>query len=100
MHVCLISEPILHTILNSFIFFAAHPNVKVFLTQGGLQSTEEAVARGMPVVVIPFIADQEMNAQRLEQKGVGINLDYITLTTQKLKNALIDVAENKKYVQT
>lgn len=52
----------------------------------------------MPIVGIPFIADQEMNAQRLEKMGVGLNLDYATITKEKLKNALIDVAENNMYV--
>lgn len=77
-------------------FSLAHPKVKVFFSQCGLQSTEEAVARGVPIVGIPFIADQELNAKRLEENGVGINIDFTTMTKEKLKNAIIEVAENKK----
>lgn len=80
----------------NLLFPVAHTNVKVFVTQCGLQSTEEAVARGMPIVGIPFIADQEMNAQRLEEQGVGLNLDFTTITKEKLRNAILEVAENKK----
>lgn len=78
--------------------FTAHPSVKVFLSQCGLQSTEEAVARELPIVGIPFIADQEMNAQRLEENGVGKNIDFTSMTKENLKKALIDVAENKELV--
>ncbi|XP_057664770.1 UDP-glucosyltransferase 2-like isoform X1 [Diorhabda carinulata] len=76
----------------------AHPNVKVFLSQCGLQSTEEAVSRAVPIVAIPFIADQEMNAKRLsEDLGVAIHLDFVTFTKQQLTAAIIEVAENPKY---
>lgn len=77
-------------------FSVAHPNVKVFISQCGLQSTEEAVARGVPIVGIPFIADQEMNAERLEKNGVGVNIDFVTMTKEELKEAVIEVAENEK----
>lgn len=68
----------------------------MFISQCGLQSTEEAVARGVPIVGIPFIADQELNAKRLEENGVGINIDFVTMTKEQLKNAVKEVAENRK----
>lgn len=74
----------------------AHPNVKVFISQCGLQSTEEAVARGVPIVGIPFIADQELNAKRLEENGVVVNIDFVTMTKEELKEAVTEVAENEK----
>lgn len=36
----------------------AHPNVKVFITHGGLMSTQEGVYRGVPFFGIPIYADQ------------------------------------------
>lgn len=70
--------------------------MKVFLSQCGLQSTEEAVARSVPIVGIPFIADQELNSIRLEQHGVGVHVNFVNMTKEILKNALMEVAENKK----
>lgn len=61
-----------------------------------MQSTEEAVARGVPIVGIPFIADQELNAKKLEEYGVAVNIDFVTMTKEKLKKAIIEVAENKE----
>ncbi|CAG9821214.1 unnamed protein product [Phaedon cochleariae] len=75
----------------------AHPNVKVFLSQCGLQSIEEAVSRGVPIVGLPFIADQAMNIKRLQEFEVALGIDYVTITKEEVKEKLVEVAENPKY---
>ncbi|KPJ00056.1 Ecdysteroid UDP-glucosyltransferase [Papilio xuthus] len=35
-----------------------HPNVKIFITQGGLQSTDEAITAGVPLIGVPILGDQ------------------------------------------
>jgi glucuronosyltransferase len=45
----------------------AHHKIKLFITQGGQQSMEETIDRGVPTVVIPFVADQHSNAKIMEQ---------------------------------
>ncbi|CAG9765083.1 unnamed protein product [Ceutorhynchus assimilis] len=77
----------------------AHPNVKVFITQFGLQSIEEAVDREMPLVGIPFISDQEMNGKRLVEWGVANQIDYRNTTRDEIVKAIIEVAENPIYRQ-
>lgn len=76
--------------------FSAHPNIKVFVTQGGLQSAEEAIVNGVPIVGIPFISDQPQNVAAFVTKGMGIRLNSESLTKTNLRDAIIEVAENKR----
>ncbi|CAH1101184.1 unnamed protein product [Psylliodes chrysocephalus] len=74
-----------------------HPNVKVFVTQGGLQSIEEAITNEVPMVGMPFITDQPSNIKKIEDLGMGLSVDYKTLKKEQLKKAIMEVAENTKY---
>ncbi|XP_070509619.1 UDP-glycosyltransferase UGT5-like [Chironomus tepperi] len=69
----------------------AHPNVKAFITQCGQQSTEEAVDRTVPMVLMPFFADQPGIAAKLQQKGVGRYVDIGNLNEKDLKEAIEEV---------
>ncbi|CAH2058056.1 unnamed protein product, partial [Iphiclides podalirius] len=74
-----------------------HPNVKVFITQGGLQSTDEAITAGVPLVGIPMLADQWYNVEKYVYHKIGVKLDFENLTEIQLRKAIIEVAENKSY---
>ena len=43
-----------------------HPSVAAFVTQGGTNSIQEAMYHGKPVIVIPLVADQPMNAAKVK----------------------------------
>lgn len=74
-----------------------HPNIKLFITQAGLQSTEEAIYNQVPLLALPFIGDQPFNAKKINQLGIGLNLDFGTLEKDVFKNAILDVIQNPKY---
>lgn len=74
----------------------AHQNVKLFITQGGQQSMEEAIERGVPLIVIPFFGDQNVNAIRMKQKKIGYPLEFHDLTEEKLREAILEML-NPKY---
>lgn len=74
-----------------------HPKIKLFVTQGGFQSMEETLARGVPVVVIPFFADQEFNACQMEKLGVGRKVFKKDLTKDRLNNIILEVIQNPKF---
>ncbi|XP_060535998.1 UDP-glycosyltransferase UGT5-like [Cylas formicarius] len=75
----------------------AHPNVKVFITHAGLQSIEESIVRGVPMVAVPLFGDQKMNAEKSAKLEIAIQLDKDTLSRDSFKSAIIEVAENKRY---
>ncbi|XP_058826486.1 UDP-glucosyltransferase 2-like isoform X2 [Topomyia yanbarensis] len=75
----------------------AHPNVKLFVTQGGQQSMEEAVDRHVPMVVIPFNFDQFGNGDKVVEKGIGKTIWMERLTTVGLRETILEVIGNKKY---
>lgn len=70
--------------------------MKVFVTQGGVQSIEEAIYTHVPVVVMPKIADQFFNAKRVVNKGMGLTVDFNTLTKESFKNVILEVAKNPR----
>lgn len=75
----------------------AHPNVKLFITHGGLLSTTETVYHGKPILAIPIFGDQRMNAHQAVNNGFAISLNYRGLKEEELTNALNELLYNPKY---
>ena len=67
----------------------AHPNLKVFVTHGGLLSMQEAIFHNKPVVGIPLSNDQHPNLLRAQQHGFAIMLDLQTMTANALVSAIL-----------
>lgn len=68
----------------------------VFVTHGGMNSVSEALVYGVPMVVIPFEADQPVNAHCVEKLGAGIKADYSAITNETLKNFVLSVLSDDK----
>ncbi|KXN66850.1 glycosyltransferase family 1 protein, partial [Conidiobolus coronatus NRRL 28638] len=51
-----------------------HPSTKLFLSHGGLDSIYESMDAGVPMLILPFLADQPRNAMLVTESGLG---DYI-----------------------
>lgn len=77
-------------------YFSAHPNVKAFVTHGGLLSTTEAVYYGVPLVGIPFFGDQYMNVLGCVRDGYAIHLPYDELTGNSLTGAVTELIQNPR----
>lgn len=83
--------------------FAAPPNAKVLpfvphallldraacaVTHGGMGATQKALARGIPVCVVPFGRDQLEVARRVEVAGAGSRLPARRLSPGRLRSAV------------
>lgn len=66
----------------------------VFVTHGGMNSVSEALAFGVPMVVIPFVSDQPVNARCIEKLGVGKTLSYAEVEKASLKARVLSVIED------
>jgi glucuronosyltransferase len=69
----------------------------LFISHGGLLSTQETIHWGVPVVGIPVMADQRLNMARAVSAGYAVQLDYVNITAESLEWALKEVLENSRY---
>ncbi|CAH0713974.1 unnamed protein product, partial [Brenthis ino] len=74
-----------------------HPKVKLFITQAGLQSTDEAISAGVPLVAVPMLGDQWYNAEKYVRHGIGTKLDIKHLTEDEFRSAIETVINDKRY---
>ncbi|XP_017784593.1 PREDICTED: UDP-glucuronosyltransferase 2B15-like [Nicrophorus vespilloides] len=75
----------------------AHPNVKGFISHGGLLSTIEAVYFGVPIIGIPIYADQKMNINLAVNRGYAAMVPFKELTEEKLTWALNEILNKTCY---
>jgi len=68
----------------------------LFITHGGMNSVSEAMVHGVPMVVIPFVSDQPVNARQVEKMGLGKVLDYKGVTADTLRDAAFVVMEDRQ----
>lgn len=96
-----------------------HPKILLFITHSGGLSTIEASWHGMPLVAIPFMADQHkvytydfkskmsivpihcqilfQNTFKSVKSGVAEKIDFLTLSTESVKSTVLKVIEEPSY---
>lgn len=74
----------------------AHPNIKAFITHGGLLSSTESIYHGVPIIGIPVFGDQFLNMARAVNNGYGLSISYPNLTESSLSWALHELLSNTK----
>jgi MGT family glycosyltransferase len=71
--------------------------VSVVITHGGAGAVQAALSHGVPVITLPFTADQFEVAARCVWTGVGIRLDPWRTTAAQLRNAVREVLSKPDY---
>lgn len=64
------------------------PRTSVFVSHGGMNSTMEALANGVPLVVVPQQSEQRVTADRVAELGLGRRLDPGDVTPESLLEAV------------
>ncbi|XP_015113283.1 UDP-glucuronosyltransferase [Diachasma alloeum] len=78
----------------------AHKNTKVFITHGGLMSTQEALTYGVPLIGIPIFSDQHVNIAAYKTRGLAVELDVHNLSEEPISWAINEILYNPKYSES
>jgi glucuronosyltransferase len=68
----------------------------MFISHCGRQSTIEAAYRGVPVVGVPIMIDQNPNLELLISKNVAVRLDFLTLTKESVLAAVRKILDDDR----
>ncbi|XP_066287805.1 UDP-glucuronosyltransferase 2C1-like [Branchiostoma lanceolatum] len=78
----------------------AHPHFRAFVTHAGSNGIYEALHHGVPMVCLPLSGDGPSNAARVVARGLGVKLDFSTVTAEQLYQAILHVVTNSSYQET
>uniref|UniRef100_A0A914CL17 glucuronosyltransferase n=1 Tax=Acrobeloides nanus TaxID=290746 RepID=A0A914CL17_9BILA len=79
----------------------AHPRLKAFATHGGYNSLIESARMGVPIITIPFFADQFRNGKLAERNGWGVTFEKKLLLHgyDEFLSVLKQILENSSYYE-
>ncbi|EZA51853.1 UDP-glucuronosyltransferase 2B4 [Ooceraea biroi] len=75
-----------------------HPNIRAFITHGGLMGTLEAITYGVPMIGIPLYVDQYNNIDAYVAKNIAVKLDVHKMTEEDMDAALNAILHDPKYM--
>ena len=68
----------------------------VFLTHCGMNSVNEAIENGVPMVAMPLLNDQFVNADQIEKIGIGKKVSFLKTSEKELFNTVCEVYKNEQ----
>ncbi|CAH1402294.1 unnamed protein product [Nezara viridula] len=74
-----------------------HPNVRAFISHGGLHGVLEGTYHGVPIIGTPLFHDQKSNIKFCEDAGYGIYIDLNTITEEILLDAINRILTTSSY---
>lgn len=67
-----------------------------FVSHAGMGSTMEALALGVPIVAVPQMTEQQANADRIAELGLGMRLTPAEAGAERLRAAVQEVATDER----
>jgi len=87
-------------LLNWVPFDHVLPRTKLMIHHGGMGTTHAAVLHGLPQIAVPHAADQRVQARRLSQARVGLNLTAHDVRHGMLWEGVKALSKDTKVQQT
>ncbi|MBC7872283.1 MAG: glycosyltransferase family 1 protein [Chitinophagaceae bacterium] len=87
-------------LLNWVPFDHVLPRTKLMIHHGGMGTTHAAVLHGLPQIAVPHAADQRVQARRLSQARVGLNLTAHDVRHGMLWEGVKALSKDAKVQQT
>jgi len=75
------------------------PRMDLVIGHGGNNSTNETLAAGKPLLVVPVGGEQHDNARRVEYLGVGRSLDFQTMTEGDVRLEIRLLREQPRFAE-
>ncbi|XP_050735242.1 UDP-glycosyltransferase UGT5-like [Eriocheir sinensis] len=74
-----------------------HQQLQLFITHGGLLSTQEASYHGVPVLGLPVAVDQHQNMKRAQREGWGRFLHWEDLNYDSLRGNILQMIGDTRF---
>lgn len=75
----------------------AHPNVKLFISHGGLLSVMETVYHAVPIIGIPIFGDHFVNMFRAQSAGYGLTVAFANITEESITWSIDEILNNDRF---
>uniref|UniRef100_A0A1B0CI66 Putative udp-glucoronosyl and udp-glucosyl transferase n=1 Tax=Lutzomyia longipalpis TaxID=7200 RepID=A0A1B0CI66_LUTLO len=75
----------------------AHPNLKLFITHGGILSIHETIWHGVPALGVPVLLDQFSNIEYCVGSGFAEEEDITKIERNSFKKLIIKMINDPKY---
>jgi MGT family glycosyltransferase len=70
----------------------------LFITHAGMNSVNESLSYGVPMITIPLVNDQFMVAKQVEKLGLGIIMKMNEITAEDLKETALKIMSDSRYL--
>ncbi|KAF8577946.1 glycosyltransferase family 1 protein [Ramaria rubella] len=70
-----------------------HPAVHLFVSHAGINSAQEGILAGVPVLAMPGFSDQHAMGMRIIDSGVGLSLHAERFTSHEFANAISQILD-------
>ncbi|EDV27102.1 uncharacterized protein TRIADDRAFT_22929 [Trichoplax adhaerens] len=74
-----------------------HKRIVALITHCGSNSLYEAAYHGVPMIAMPSMIEQQLNAQRMKHAGIGLEVDFYSFTSEDIINAINALAASPRY---